>query len=96
MLEAGWYLTNVNLYYLLAFPLTAVLALWALRRFGVALPLAVALAVLYAFLPFRRRAARKMTGAPTRRQVARALVERGVPVTRTRAAAPDLPAVASL
>jgi len=48
----GWPLT-VNLYYLLAFPLTALLALWSLRQFGVSPPLAVVLAVLYAFLPFR-------------------------------------------
>lgn len=47
-----WPLT-VNLYYLLAFPLTALLALWSLRQFGVNPLLAVALAVLYAFLPFR-------------------------------------------
>ncbi len=41
-----------NLYYLLTYPLTAVVTMAVFRRFGVAVPLAAAGGVLYAFQPF--------------------------------------------
>ncbi len=41
-----------NLYYLATYPLAAIVALYVMRRFKVSAGLAVALSVLYAFLPF--------------------------------------------
>ena len=41
-----------NLYYLATYPLAAITALYVLRRFKISAGLAVALAVLYAFLPY--------------------------------------------
>ena len=41
-----------NLYYLASFPLAAIVALYVFRRFKISAGLAVALAVLYAFLPY--------------------------------------------
>lgn len=42
----------VNLYFLLSFPLIALAALTALRRLGIARPVAVVVSLLYAFLPY--------------------------------------------
>jgi phosphoglycerol transferase len=44
--------TTFNLYYLLTFPLTTLTSLFVLRRLRVRYPLALAAALLYAFLPF--------------------------------------------
>ena len=41
-----------NVFYLLTFPLTTLTAMFALRRFGVSFPIAVAISLLYSFLPY--------------------------------------------
>ncbi|OIP95902.1 hypothetical protein AUK40_05615 [Candidatus Wirthbacteria bacterium CG2_30_54_11] len=42
----------LNVFYLLMFPLTAICALFVLRRFRLSTPVASALSILYAFLPY--------------------------------------------
>jgi hypothetical protein len=49
---AGGWVQGFNLLYLLGYPLAALAALWALRRLRVSAPLAIALSVLYAVLPY--------------------------------------------
>jgi hypothetical protein len=51
-LGGGW-AQGVNLYFLLSFVMTACTALWAFTRLRVSSPVAVAIALMYAFLPFR-------------------------------------------
>jgi hypothetical protein len=51
-LLTGNYVVAHNLLYLASFPLAAIAAWWALRHLSVAPPLAVALAVLYAVVPY--------------------------------------------
>jgi phosphoglycerol transferase len=51
-LFASNYAVTLNLYFLLTFPLTAVCALFALRRFGVAYGPALVGGLLFAFLPY--------------------------------------------
>ena len=41
-----------NLYYLLTYPLTTLTAMFALRRFRISIPAAIAMSVLYAFQPY--------------------------------------------
>jgi phosphoglycerol transferase len=48
----GDYATSINLYYLLTFPLTAVITLAALGQLEISLPLAVVAAAIYALAPF--------------------------------------------
>jgi phosphoglycerol transferase len=49
---AGQFGTVINLYFLLTFPLTAVVSMFVLRRFGISNPLAIVTSVLYAILPY--------------------------------------------
>ena len=44
----------INLYFLLGYALVAVAAAWVLRRLGVSTAVAVAISVLYSFLPFHQ------------------------------------------
>jgi hypothetical protein len=52
--------TLVNLYYVVSFPLTALASLYALRSFAVSTPTAVAVSLLFAFLPYHLHGERGM------------------------------------
>lgn len=51
-LVAGDWAATLNAFYLLGFPVTSVVALWAFRRLGLTTPTAFAMSLLYAFLPY--------------------------------------------
>ncbi|MEY2468506.1 MAG: hypothetical protein QOF21_1204, partial [Actinomycetota bacterium] len=53
-LSGASYAVVLNLYYLLGFVLVALAAVWVLRRLGVSPAVAIAISVLYAFLPYHQ------------------------------------------